>query len=121
MRRNRGAEPDLIVKFNLGTADYRPVLQNCACSVVYDGTESLDLEINAMDIRKQLANCSTSTIPYRYDLRSERNFGFSYFVDNGLTQSVLGTQDGGAACHESMNVSNADAGIVSDGSGDTLT
>ena len=73
-----------------------------------------------MDIRKQLANCSTSRIPYRYDLGALGDSSISYFVDNGLTQGILCTQDGGPANHESLNIANANAGIISERSGDTL-
>ena len=74
-----------------------------------------------MDMRKQLAGCSTLSIPYRYDLGTERDSSFSYFVDNGLTQSVLGTQYGGSTNHESLNVSNAQAGIVSERDGNIVS
>ena len=47
-----------------------------------------------MDTQKLLADCSTSSIPYRYDLRAGGNYGISYFVDNGLTQRLVGAQDG---------------------------
>jgi hypothetical protein len=55
-----------------------------------------------MDIVKQLAECSTSSVPYRYDLGAGRDSSISYFVDNGFTQGFLCTQDSGPAHHESL-------------------
>ncbi len=74
-----------------------------------------------MDIVKQLAACSTSTIPYRYDLGTDRDSSVSYFVNNGFTQGFLCTQDSGSANHESLSVSEAQAGIGSERSGNTLS
>jgi hypothetical protein len=67
-----------------------------------------------MDIVKQLAACSTSSVPYRYDLGTVRNCSISYFVDNGLGQGFLCTQDGGPS------VSEAQAGITSERSGNAF-
>ena len=73
-----------------------------------------------MDIRKQLATASTSTVPYRYDLGAERDRGISYFVDNGLTQRFLCTQDSGSADHESLSISNAQSGVAGERAGNVL-
>ena len=73
-----------------------------------------------MDIQKLLAACSTSSIPYRYDLGTGRDCGISYFVDNGLTQSFLCTQDSGSANHESLSVSDAQSGVASECAGNVL-
>ena len=74
-----------------------------------------------MDIRKQLAMCSTSAVPYRYDLGPERDRGISYFVDNGLTQRFLCTQDSGSADHERLSVGDAETGICRERDGNTLS
>jgi hypothetical protein len=55
---------------------------------------------------RNILDCSISDIPYRYDLGPEGNNGISYFVDNGLTQGFLGSQDRSSADHESLNVSD---------------
>ena len=80
--------------------------------------EKIDLEMT-MDAEQNMT-CAELRIPYRYDLGVGRDLGFSYFVDNGLTLGVLCTQDSGAAHHESLNVLNVQAGIVSECSGDTF-
>jgi hypothetical protein len=73
-----------------------------------------------MDISKLLTTCETSAVPYRYDLGAGRDAGISYFVDNGLTQSFLCTQDSGSRNHESLSVSEVQSGICCEGGSDTL-
>ena len=73
-----------------------------------------------MDTRQLLDACSTSSIPYRYDLGPGRDGRVSYFVDNGLTQGFLGGQDSGTSDHESLSVTEAQAGITSERSGNVL-
>ena len=54
---------------------------------------------------RNVFDCSISDIPYRYDLGTGRDNGVSYFVDNGLTQGFLGSQDCGSADHERVSTS----------------
>ena len=66
-----------------------------------------------MDIKKYLAECSTLSIPYRYDLGTLGDCGISYFVNNGLTQGLLSRQDGGPADHESLGIGHTQPSICS--------
>ena len=67
------------------------------------------------------ADCSTSNIPYRYDLGAGRDSGISYFMDNGLTQGFLRSQDCSSADHESLNVGDVEATIRGNRRGNILS
>ena|ERR1017187_3786869 len=57
------------------------------------------------------ADCSTSNIPYRYDLGVGRDTGISYFVDNSPTQGFLSSQDGSPTDHQCLNIGKTEATV----------